>query len=149
MKKYFLFIILLLCLTSCTFSHTKDTNGPENFTIQTFTDEEILTNNTNLYSHSRYSRSETKFNIEYGGTAKKYSGVDEIEEYNNSSSFTLTLTNNVESGNFCVVIIYNNTIIDRIPANTTYTKNFLESGKYLIKIVGESAKFDITFTITK
>lgn len=147
MKKIFMFIVILLfvlSLSAC--GHIEDINGLEDFTVETFTDEDII------YSKkSSFSFGVTKVNLIDSGkfSAIKLSGVEEIRKINvKGEDLLLEFDVKCEKGNLRVVVIYENQIVKDIKINEKDTFSVTNAnGKYIVKVVGESAKFKINYNI--
>ena len=148
MRKSILLMILLffvIMLTAC--KHVEDTNGTDDYTIQTYTDADILSN------HNKYVvvgmvqtslRNQGKFN------ASKLSGVCKIDQVNaKNETITFDLDVKCENDNMKVVLIHGDKIIKdfKINSQETYTIENA-NGKYILKVVGESAKFKINYVIS-
>lgn len=147
MKKRLLFLVVLffgLFLSAC--RHVEDTNGLDDYTIETFTDDDII------YSKkASFAFGVTKGRINDSGkmNARKLSGVEELF-YVNVDGKNLLLEFNVkcEKGNLRVVVIHNNEIIKDIKINDKDTFAAPNTnGKYIVKVVGESASFKINYKI--
>ena len=91
MKKNNIFAsLLILCtLTSCSL-HIKDTNGKDNYSLNTINDENILSPNGVV----KMAAVQTSVNGSNVYKAKKYSGVEKIATYKNG--FTLYVNNVVK-----------------------------------------------------
>lgn len=140
-KKYFLIMIffMFLSLTACT--HIGDTNGDQDFTIETFTDLDII----NKSSHMALGFVESNLNGKITIKAKKFSGVYGIYSVNaNNEPLSITVESSCSSGNLRIVLINDETIIGDYEINTTDSIDIENAnGKYIVKIVGESAKFSL------
>ncbi len=147
-KKYIvLLVIFCMFMAGCGLGHIEDTNGKDDFTIQTFTEEDILSKSSTTYTMSSYSRGQNNNTIKGMKKAKKFTGVDEVEQLRASTFLKIEIETKITQGNFKVVIIKDNKIIDILPLNTNIQKTYDGSGKYVIKIVGESAQFEINYKI--
>lgn len=142
MKKILL-VVLLFVLSGCSFGQIEDTNGDEDFSIQTISEDEII-KGTNSVSVGRITTSK---NNNYSMKVEKFSGVETIctwEKY--SSLFNLTTDITINSGNFMLVLttdkdvikVFKNNEIDEFLVNTL-------SGDIHLKIVGESANFQLKY----
>lgn len=141
-----IFLILSLLLTGCEYGQIEDTNGEEDYSIQTILDDKIKEGpNTRYVINSKWS---TKDNVT---TMKieKFSGIFLLRTTHVSNkTLTYEIDSIVEKGNFKIVIVKNNEEIINVLINSTelVTINDAE-GKYQIKAVGESAKFKMSFEI--
>ena len=149
MKKFSLILLslcLILALVGCGTQY-EDTNGPDNFTLQTITDQNII--NLDLgASGLTYTESELGdilSSSEY--SAKNFNGVERIFQTNFllPSDIEVYIGHmNVKSGNFKLVVINNDTIIQEIPLdsfNETFRFENL-SGSFSVHAAGESAAFE-------
>jgi hypothetical protein len=147
MKKLCL-LILALCVTltlvGCGTQY-EDTNGAENFHLQTLTDENIIRLDTGA---SGLSYSETSLG---GLTSSEYSsnnfnGVEQLYLTNfllPSDAEIYVGHLNVKSGNFRLVVINNDKIIFEVPLDAfgeTYRFEDL-SGSFSVHVAGERAAF--------
>ncbi len=142
--------LLLLCclcfiLTGCGTEYV-DTNGEDNFELETITDENIV--NLDLGA-SGLSYEELNIgglhSSEY--SSKNFNGVERIYLTNfiGKSDVRVYIGHmNVESGNFKLVIVNNDEIIHEFPVDTFNEEIWFEdlTGDFAIHVVGESAKFD-------
>lgn len=141
-----IFLILSLLLTGCEYGQIEDTNGEEDYSIQTILDDKIKEGpNTRYVINSKWS---TKDNVT---TMKieKFSGIFLLRTTHvTNKTLTYEIDSIVEKGNFKIVIVKNNEEIINVLINSTelVTINDAE-GKYQIKAVGESAKFKMSFEI--
>ena len=136
-------LVFVLCLSAC---HVEDTNGTDNYELETFTDEDIIkgTNISATFTYQSYINNKGKFGC------SKMSGVKLIDTFHcYNETLKIEFTSSVTKGNFKLVVVHDG-IIDVIPINQTYiyeAKNAL--GEYEVKVVGESAKFEITYVWEK
>ena len=141
-----IFLILSLLLTGCEYGQIEDTNGEEDYSIQTILDDKIKEGpNTRYVINSKWS---TKDNVT---TMKieKFSGLFLLRTTHvTNKTLTYEIDSIVEKGNFKIVIVKNNEEIINVLINSTelVTINDAE-GKYQIKAVGESAKFKMSCEI--
>ena len=147
MKKKIILSLLILSLvlnwTSC--SHVEDTNGSSDYSIVTYSDKDIITKNSFLLNNSVKTSKNEINNI----SAKKFSGVYQLEKTKvDNQNIYYHFESKIESGNFKIVIIHGEKIIKEIEINsiTDFTIDSA-SGTYLLKIVGESARFSLTYSI--
>ena len=136
MKKIVILILLVFVLTGCNFMHIEDTNGQEDFSVVSITDKDILSKTSKCV---KIGSVETYTYKEFNLKINKFSGIEEI--YKSKKMHTIDISSNVESGNFRIVLISNEKIKD-ININKL-NQQILQKGD-IIKIVGESAKFEIT-----
>lgn len=149
MKKILMSVfVLIACFTLTSCSQIEDNNGKDNYRVETITDQDITSNSEKCLEV--FSVSVDKDGI-LKVSAKKFSGVKTIDRniYNNTN-VEYTVNIKVDSGNFRLVLVLENTIINEFPINET-SKFAINNanGKYLIRIAGESAKYEVTITTKK
>lgn len=145
-------LIIIICLsifiTGCSYGQIEDTNGDEDFSIETISDEKIKKGpNTRFVIKSKRTN---KNNI---STVKieKFSGIYLLKTTKVSNqTLTFNIDSTVEKGNFRIVIVKDKEIIKDFLINCSDSHTIDNAvGNYLLKIVGESAKFTIDFEICK
>lgn len=141
-----IFLIFSLLLTGCEYGQIEDTNGEEDYSIQTITDDRIKEGpNTRFVINSKWS---TKYNVT---TIKieKFSGIFLLRTILvTNKTLTYEIDSIVEKGNFKIVIVKNNEEIINVLINSTELVTINEAeGKYQLKAVGESAKLLMNFEI--
>lgn len=154
MKKRLLSVILVCCM-SCLLAgcgtEYEDTNGAENFTLQTITDEEIIDLSTGASGLS-YTEENLGFLHSSEYSAKNFNGVERIylTTFIGKSDVEIYIGHlNVESGNFKLVVINNDEIIKEIPLDAfgeTFRFEDLK-GDFSVHVAGECAKFDFYIDI--
>ena len=130
----------------------EDTNGAEDFTLQTITDENIINlevgasgltytenNLANVISSSEYS-------------SKNFNGVEQIYLTNFilPSDIELYIGHlNVKNGNFKMVVINNDEIIHEFALDTFNETFYFENitGSFSIHVAGENANFEFHINI--
>ena len=145
MKKKYMLVLLSFLLVGCkSFSHIEDINGDDT-KIATITEEEKIKNNSHISFMSIMS-SNSK-NNEINGSVKidKFSGVKEIEKIR-KEIVTYTFDIKINSGNFEVIVVSNNEIIYSSYDNVNPVV-IVSNDTQKLKIVGESANFELTYTI--
>lgn len=123
--------------------HIEDTNGPDNYSLTTITDENIIKRDIgalgNKKSKGFLSGDLTEF------SSKKFTGVAEIM-YNNyigkSDVYFELLNYNITEGNFKVVVVHNDEIVAELEPGL-FSEFHLEdiSGTVSLRIAGESAAY--------
>ena len=145
MKKKLIPILLSFLLVGCkSFSHIEDINGDDT-KIATITEEEKIKNNGHISFMSIIS-SNSKDN-EINGSVKvdKFSGVKEIEKIRKNLA-TYTFDIKINSGNFEVIVVSNNEIVYSSYEDVNPIV-IVSNDTQKLKIVGESADFELTYTI--
>ena len=150
MKKILCVLLVLLSIMLSSFSQIEDTNGPDDYSIVTFTDEDILNGRINTITMGVFESS-SFINGELKGTYKvsKLSGLVEIEKItSNKSSVNFDIDFSCESGNAMLVIVSNGMIVKKIEANEKVNFDIVNSNDtYKLLLVGESAKVSLKYKI--
>ena len=124
----------------------EDTNGDENFKLQTITTENIINRDigSSGITYEELSVGDVT-STEY--KSKNFNGVEQIYQTNfiGKSDIQVYIGHmNVKSGNFKLAIINDGKIIDEIPLDA-FGDTFLYEdlkGEFAIHVAGESAAFD-------
>ena len=140
--------MLCLCLMACTKAEKyEDTNGPDNYKLQTITDREIIERSVGA---SGWGYSETKIagvvSKEY--SSKNFNGVEQLylTSFLLPSDVMIQVGHiNVKSGNFRIVVINEDKIIDEIPLDTFGETLYYRDlkGDFAVHVAGESAAFEM------
>lgn len=135
--------------------HVEDTNGPDNYALQTITEQDVI----DMKMGSRGGVSTSGTGVEFEGvsinkgikySSKKFTGVYQLYSayYFKGSDITLDMVNfEVKEGNFKFYVVFEDRILDTIEpdALVTYRYDNLEkSGTVRFVIAGESANFKFT-----
>jgi hypothetical protein len=139
---------MLVTLTAC--SHIEDTNGEDDYSVVTFSDEDIIGGRGNTTTVG-VIETNSYLNDKLKGTYKvsKLSGIIEIAEFDSKKkkiNFDIELT--CESGNVLIAIVSDGEIVRKIEANQEV--NFEVSNnkeEYRILIIGESAKASVKYQV--
>lgn len=152
--KRLLSIILVCCmcfvLTGCGPEY-EDTNGEDNFKLQSITDDDIINLATGA-SGLTYKEQNIAglHSSEY--SSKNFNGVEQLylTSFIAKSDVEIYIGHmSVESGNFKLVVINNEKIIREIPLDTFNKSFYFEDleGDFSVHVAGESAKFDFHIDI--
>ena len=142
--------VLCLSLTACGETY-EDTNGADDFTLQTITDENIIKMDTGA---SGLSYEETNVGLlkssEY--SAKNFNGVEQIyfTSFIGKSDVEVYIGHmNVEKGNFKLAVVLDDEIIKEIPLDAFSESYYFEDikGDFSVRVAGESAAFDFYIDI--
>ena len=154
MKKILgLILVISMCLgiVACGTEY-EDSNGEDNFTLQTITDENIINIDTGAsgLSYSEQSVDDVIFSSEY--SSKNFNGVEQIYLTNFISPSDVSVYighMNVKSGNFKLVVINNDEIIHEFDLDTFAEEFRFENltGSFSIHVAGESATFEFYIDI--
>lgn len=122
--------------------HIEDTNGPDNYTLQTINDYNILNMDVGARNYKE-SKSLISDTVTY--SSDKFTGVAEIYSENiwgNRLDITINHAS-VNSGNFKIVLIHNDEIVHEFKLNELMQSYTLENprGFVALRIAGESADF--------
>lgn len=135
-----------------------DTNGVEDYSLNTLTQADVLSE-ASEYTMWKFGTSgegqssgvEDQFLKKFDNeivhmSAKSFSGVSVAHATKcNADSLTLCIENQVENGNFAIVVLVDGVLFEELMANTN-KEIFLTDVKgktVVVKIAGESANFDI------
>ena len=146
-SKLLLVGLSVFSLTAC--GQIEDTNGIDDYSIQTISDERIAAGGSSYAAIGTVNTSKT-LNSSTSGTYKcsKFSGVYTVNSFTTSSNqLKYTINLEVESGNCVVAIVANKEIIKKIDANTDTNFTLPYGSKQSLKVVGESAKFKLTYNV--
>ena len=138
-----LIISTLIALCSCTM--IKDTNGADDTSLCTITDEDII----NGMTPTAILTTTFSINERYSIGMKYFSGVDDIAYFDmNGEDITVTLSAEVKKGNFAVVLVNDGKIVGRFDTSGEDSTVTLEKayGYVYIRAAGESANFKVNFT---
>lgn len=128
--------------------HIEDTNGAENFTLQTITDENIINRDIGAMG-LKTSKDSISNTTTY--SSKKFTGVEEIYGLNIwGNRFEITINHTrVDSGNFKVVLLEGDKIVHEFKLNELTQTYVLENpnGYISLRIAGESADFMLDYYI--
>ena len=122
--------------------HIDDTNGADNYTLQTITDKDII--DMDMGSAGSFKRSKVVgSSMEF--SSEKFTGVDEIlfDNFVGTSDFVINLTNyEIHGGNFKMVVVHNDKIVATLEPGM-FVDYRLENvtGTVSLRIAGESASF--------
>lgn len=144
-SRFILLIILLLTLTGCV-EHIEDTNGENNYSLETITDQDIL----NGYPTISVRQSMVRKNNEYKYSVKKLTGVEEVFKGGfKNEDVAITINTSVEEGNAKIVLVYKNQIIKKFLLNSeNQVFSMLNvDGEIKIIVAGESAKITLDFIV--
>lgn len=135
---------MLLSLTACGVSY-EDTNGANNFALQSITDEDIILLQTGA-SGLTYKESNLGLLSSSEYTSRKFNGVEQLYLTNfvgPSDIFIYIGHLEVTAGNFRLVVINNDEIIFDIPLDSFGEEFYFEdlTGTFSIHVAGESAAF--------
>ena len=143
--KPLIYLLSILSLASCGFdnlTHIEDTNGEEDTSLCSLTEEDLLEKNPHaLFNMSSTSSNNNKTTFK----CNIFSGVSDIITYTIKEATSFTITSSLESGNGDFLIYQDGIRIQNIgfPYDDTILVNSV-TGKIHFRIAGESAKMNIT-----
>ena len=137
-----------------------DTNGSANFSLNTLTQEDILSERYGYTMYASSTRGEgNSTNVGYeweeedrdlrSMSAKSFSGVTVLQSTKvNTDTLMLDINSTVDSGNFRIVITVDGVFYDdvEINQNVRVELNNIQNKTILIKLAGESAAFQASVT---
>ena len=130
--------------------HIEDTNGPEDFSLHTITDQNIIDRSIGSIGGPSISRGLlTGDTVEF--SAEKFTGVYEIlyDNYIAPSDFEINLTNyHIHGGNFKLVVVHNDEVAAVLEPGLFVDYRLEDiTGDISLRIAGESASF--TFSMSE
>ena len=139
-----LIVIAVFWFASSGLEHIEDTNGPEDTSLTTITDENIIQMDMGSIGGPERSRSIlTGDGMEF--SSEKFTGVAEIlyDNFIGKSDFQLDLTNlTVNGGNFRMVVVHNDEIVAELEPDMFVSFRLEDiKGTVSLRIAGESASF--------
>lgn len=137
-----LIVVAVIWFTGSNLEHIADTNGPDDFTLQTITDDNIRNRDIGALNVGQ-STSLVSDTVTY--SSKKFTGVYEVFTENivtNRYEITVNHTR-VDAGNFKMVLCVDDEIVHEFTLNTLSQTFVLEhvNGTVSLRIAGESADF--------
>ena len=149
MKRIFALLLTLalaLSLTACGSVKIEDTNGPDNFALNTITDQNIL--NLDLPSGGYGTKTSGLLSKTVTHSGKDFSGVVEVLWTDMiAGDFVLDLMDfTVTGGNFRMVVVNEDRIIADIEPGTTQILLEGVKGRVALRIAGESAAYSFSMS---
>ena len=149
MKRIFALLLTLalaLSLTACGSVKIEDTNGPDNFALNTITDQNIL--KLDLPSGGYGTKTSGLLSKTVTHSGKDFSGVVEVLWTDMiAGDFLLDLMDyTVTGGNFRMVVVNEDRIIADIEPGTTQILLEGVKGRVALRIAGESAAYSFSMT---
>ncbi len=140
-------VLAMVMLLNTDLEHIEDTNGADDFSLQTITDKNIINQDTgaiNVVTTNNTITNMTEI------SSKKFTGVYEVlyENFIGKSDFVLNLYDfKINSGNFKMVVVHDDKIVGVItPENADeFVLNDI-NGTVSLVIAGESANFSFEMT---
>ena len=137
-----LIVVAVIWFTGSNLEHIADTNGPDDFTLQTITDDNIRNRDIGALNVGQ-STSLVSDTVTY--SSKKFTGVYEVFTENIvTNRYEITVNHaRVDAGNFKMVLCVDDEIVHEFTLNTLSQTFVLEyvNGTVSLRIAGESAEF--------
>lgn len=144
-------VLIVVCgvwFLSSDLEHIEDTNGADNFSLQTITDSNII--NRDIGAMGLKKSTDSAFNTTTY-SSNKFTGVEEIFGENIwGNRFEITVNHaRVDSGNFKIVLLEDDEIVHEFTLNELMQTYVLENpnGYISLRIAGESADFMFDYHI--
>ena len=140
------FIVVFIILASNNkIEHIEDTNGADNYSLQTITDENIEKRDIGAKGFASETNNITNKTKYY---SKKFTGVTEVDGGTSiSSEYTIFIHRFVvKEGNAKLVLLQDDKIVHEFAPGETMQEFTVENakGSYMsLRIAGESAKFEL------
>ena len=151
MKRFWIFgLILAMCLGLVACGQIEDTNGEQDYSLATITEEQLV-KGTN--SSSKVGFLHTQINNSHTFKVNKFSGVEAIESVRateSTKSITFLVECTRKSGNLYVYVRCDGQIVGEfeIGAKDDLVIENPAPGKYELCVAGESASYELSVTIT-
>ncbi len=140
--------VFAVWMLSSDLQHIEDTNGPDIYKLQQITDANIIKMDTGALNLTE--KKEIMSDLPHY-SSDKYTGVSEIYHDNLiTNRFDISLYNTtVNSGNFRIVLVYNDEIVHEFKLNELMQTYTLENvkGTVSLRIAGESADFEFSYDL--
>ena len=149
MKKFFggLFLLLVLfSLVGC-FPVYEDTNGAEDYTLQSLTEADIISGGT----YSKAMSSTITVNDKTVCKAKAMSGVETLfEQRLKNEAFEILVSCEILKGNARLVLVVDGEIVYDFALNESNQRFTLKnvSGDVSLRLAGESVGYSVTYEIS-
>lgn len=142
-------VVIGIWLLMDNMEHIEDTNGPDDYSLQVITQEQIINRRIGALGGPNVLRSSLLGStVEF--SAKKYTGVSEIfyDNYILPSDFEVDLINyEILGGNFQLVVVHDDQIVAVLePGTFVHYRMDDITGYVSLRIVGESASFKFSMT---
>lgn len=139
-------IMICLPLCACDLGQIEDTNGEDDYSLCSLTDEDIVKKTTSSVTSTLVKNTKNGVTTVKVG---KLSGVTELDVFNPIQNKVLAVTAAPESGNVRLVLVRDETIVCDVPLNGTETLLALSAaeGRYSFRAAGESASFRLTYEV--
>ena len=128
--------------------HIEDTNGPDNYSLTTITDENIINRDMGAMGLSRSKSIVTGDTHTF--SSDKFTGVEEIMYNNyilNSSDYFTIYNYEIKEGNMKMVVVLDDEIIAELEPGMIVEYDFKDvNGTLALRIAGESAAFHFDIT---
>lgn len=134
--------VFAMWMLSSELEHIEDTNGADNFSLQQITDSNIINLDIGALN---FQKTTDRISGTTAYSSDKFTGVAEIYTENLiTNRFDISINHaQVTSGNFRIVLVYNDEIVHEFKLNELMQSFTLENvkGTVSLRIAGESADF--------
>ncbi len=152
MKKISILILLFsfIFLMSCgIFEQYEDTNGADNYSLQSITEEMLIKNDKGLQIGAVTSSTRNSDEQKIKKSVHQFDGVEELARIK-SGSYDIILDFKVSSGNTRLVLTDGSKVIYEFLINEdNQTYSFEANQTYYLKLAGESLGYELNAVITK
>lgn len=149
----FLVVFAVWMLASPKIDHIEDTNGADNYSLQTITEQDVI--EQKMGTKGTVSESENHLgNISSGikYSSKKFTGVYCLHTttlFKGSDIYVSLAEFGIKEGNFAFYIVFDGEVVGKIEPNDAATSEFIlenveKTGSLEYVIAGESASFEFT-----
>ena len=144
----FIVVFCVLWFSGPQMEQIADTNGADNYSLQTITDREIIDNSS---SSTGLNTSKNELTKNCSAFSNEFSGIDEIPTnvYSGIGDTIEVSKINLKSGNIKFAVVCDGKIVHEFTpneANQSYTTDITQ-GLYQIIVAGESADFEFDYKI--
>lgn len=150
MKKILLvicFMFILFSMSCGVFKQYEDTNGDDDYTLQSITDEMLIKDSGGLQVGAITSTSSKNGITNISLKVHRFDGVNEIYKIK-SGSYTMTVNFKVTSGNAKLVVTDGKRIVKTFNiSEEDQVFEFTSTNSYYFKMAGEACEFELTAEI--
>lgn len=160
MKKIKNLLVIIICIAAAVFvivsmindgcEHIEDTNGPDDYSLQTITDENICKLDM---SSMGITESTSTFSVGTKYSSSKFSGVYELYNTNYifSSDATISIYDlSVTKGNFKLVVVVDDEIVHEFSLTEPNQEYIVRDvkGNVSVRVAGECAAFKFRLDVS-
>ena len=154
MKKVLAIIILMLCMVLVGCKSYEDTNGPDNYALESITDAMIIKGSGSSSMGMVNSKVVDGSKTTLKEKVARFNGVRTLCTLEKNSSYVLHLDASVTKGNARIVIVSDTEILADFSVNGSDQIIPIDTGiakdsKVYIKIAGEACSYEIELVVDK